>query len=527
MKVGIVGFILILISLVGCATPVTVSGRFLDAEGKPVAGVRLAARYLPGAPSAVSGSDGRLTLDLPWPLPRAEPPRSLTRHPPLENQLVLRAASVDRAAWFAWKRVDRPGKVDLGDIHLTAGGTIDGRVVDSDGKPVEGAWVDARAPIEDVPEARVFDWITVGSDVVHPLVMPVFTNADGRYHLDGVPDTYVSVVAKSAASFYSFTKPVAVEHGRVVAAPDIVLRRVPDDHLISGVVLGPDGKPRADIPLRAGDDRDRTSFTTAVTWTRADGRFDLLILPGQNCRISVGSTTTYVVAKGGDRDVVVKIDAQTLALIEKQMAQYDPDAVDPDEETENRAVAKPPSGCVVRGRLLLGGSPPKGWTCRVFNNEHPDLDWSPISADGRFEIRMPGAGSYRLAILLRKPMSGSYQGFDIPIDVKAGVNEWSRDIPVGTLVLEDLEPLPTVQELAEQEGAAEKGYSLYWKGEGFEWTAEKLAGRATTWKLLGAPAGAIQFTRLTEENQGELPGDRPAHMQIQLEPGETKRVKVE
>jgi beta-lactamase regulating signal transducer with metallopeptidase domain len=509
---------------VGAATRVTVTVRFLDLGGKPTQGVRLTAPYLLGAPSAVSASDGRVTLDLPWPLPRAKPPRSFTRHPPLENQLALRAAGVDRSAWFAWKRVDRPGKYDLADIHQAAGGTVEGRVLDANGKPVTGAWVDVRSPIQHVPEARVYDWIPIGSDVLNPCPIPVFTNSEGRYRLDGVPDTFVSVVAKGVDSLYSFTEPLAVQRGRVVTASDIVLQTAPRDHVISGIVLGRDGKPCADVLVNVGD--DRTVVLTSFTWTRSDGQFELLVLPGQSYQVLVASPKTRVVANPGDRDVVIRIDAETLAEIEKQSTEYDPDADDPDEETAIKATASRPPACVVRGRILLGGKPPVGWTCRAINDNHPDLDWRPVSADGRFEIQLPDAGQYSLAIIFREPISASVQGFDIPIELKPGVNEWSRVIPVGTLVLENLEPLPTLQELSEQEGDVEKGYSLYWKGQGFEWTAARYAGPGKVWKLPDAPAGEIRFTSLTPENRYEMPGDRPAQMRIMLAPGETKHVRI-
>jgi hypothetical protein len=97
----------------------------------------------------------------------------------------LRAAKYDMNATpeslcplrWRWERIDRGERIDLGDIVLSRGGSITGRVLDPDGRPIAGtAWtVNADQPLLGVATRR---------STVH---VSVRTDATGAFELRDVP----------------------------------------------------------------------------------------------------------------------------------------------------------------------------------------------------------------------------------------------------------------------------------------------------------------------------------------------------
>jgi protocatechuate 3,4-dioxygenase beta subunit len=109
---------------IALAPTATLAGRVVDAaDGKPLPGVRLVARSEDGAFVARSGRDGRYSV-------RGLSPRSYRL-----------TAEDDR--FVSWSRRVRiaPGQSETQDVPLTRGATLAGRVVDGEGRPIEGARV--------------------------------------------------------------------------------------------------------------------------------------------------------------------------------------------------------------------------------------------------------------------------------------------------------------------------------------------------------------------------------------------------
>ncbi len=139
---------------------------------------------------------------------------------------------------------------DLGEVSLSRGETVTGRVVDPSGKPVAGAFV------------------RLGRDEVTTV-----TGKDGLFRFDDLQGRSGGLVFQGAGPTLS----VQAAGFEVQAAaarfsgPPVTVRLKPSAARMSGVLKDPGGKPAADAVVRLASD--------AVTrWSRTDaaGRFELL-----------------------------------------------------------------------------------------------------------------------------------------------------------------------------------------------------------------------------------------------------------
>ncbi|MEM7308995.1 MAG: sigma-70 family RNA polymerase sigma factor [Planctomycetota bacterium] len=99
---------------------------------------------------------------------------------------------------------------------------------------------------------------------------------------------------------------------------------------------------------------------------------------------------------------------------------------------------------VLNGRLLLGGEPATGWGALLFHAHTSEVaSESAVLTDatGALRLTAPGPGRYRLN--LHDPL-GSGMFLTTDLELVAGDNPWSIELPVGTLVVEgavaELEP---------------------------------------------------------------------------------------
>jgi len=515
---------------VSAATPgqedvVSVSARFIDFDGDPIQGVRLEARFIKGKPAAVSGKDGDARLEVAWPPERVEPPRSWTELPPLRHHLLLRAVGngTTQRCWL--RRVAPGGTLDLGTIRLATGGTIAGRVVDTEGCPVAGARVEACMDVPPRPEDEVTGDSTGcgGSYLIYVPRhgSPAFSDARGRYRLEGIPDTFVRVVARMPGSLHSFSPTVALHPGRVATSEDIVLKWADALQLIRGRVIGPGGVPFEDVHLSADD------LESTRTWTRSDGRFVMVVPAGRTYTLRADSIGMKKTVKAGERNVVVTLLPEMVPPLRE--------CVDEHGHGLGRIghpAAEPRGPCILRGRILLGGKPPRGWLADLTEKLG---GWyaAPVRSDGRFALRVPYPGTWYLSLFPVRTPGGVRRGIGSELELVKGEHTWSLDVPVGTVRIENLTPLPTLEELnrlpkvdpATGREIPRSLYVLEWESGSNGGGVEKFAGRDTVWRIEQVPAGEIKLYLVTRGTSGR-PMGRHFLLSFDLEPGENKIVKL-
>ncbi len=227
-------------------------GRILDAEGRPVldASVNVEFERHPslspegGLPSPIQGvtdREGRFTLtSLPvgWRFRLAVG--------------ALGFATLVRRGFLAH------GGVDLGDLLLTRGVTLAGRVRDAAGRPASGVVVEARRP----SGART-------APSMSGALMTVRTDASGAFLLDGLPPqpSFVLAARRGAGSFAVITVDdlVAGEHRDAL---ELVL---PPSRTLRGRVLDEEGSPISGaVILTAG-----AMGSVAGPWSKTYGRVEV------------------------------------------------------------------------------------------------------------------------------------------------------------------------------------------------------------------------------------------------------------
>ena len=202
---------------------ITARGRFVDALGRPLAGVRVRAQGL--EVSAESALDGRFEL----PFPAGDTRRAVT----LELRAEL-AGFLPRTLEPEVPAEPPPdGFIELGDVLLAAAGRVAGRVTDRAGVAVPAAQVVCthRVPLP------------VGPLGQEPRERLTEARCDGRgeFELDGVPLGDVRIWAGAEGMHWAFAE-LHVEAGEV-GRVELQLEREEREDAIELVVLDPAGLP--------------------------------------------------------------------------------------------------------------------------------------------------------------------------------------------------------------------------------------------------------------------------------------------
>ena len=167
----------------------------------------------------------------------------------------------------------RDGVLDLGDVALRRGGTLQGRVLDdASGKPIAGAYVRPLGGLEQTLD--IFTTLNAISD------------ANGNYELHGVAPTATTVLAlhrdyipnvgpdELLEKFGDTSGPSLFADGENAARHDIRLTRA---GTIRGTVLAPDGTPQPGAIIRTNDAEEEFNLfygeAHGVAVSGADGKF--------------------------------------------------------------------------------------------------------------------------------------------------------------------------------------------------------------------------------------------------------------
>lgn len=282
-----------------------VRGRCVSRDGAVVVGARIESA-LASAP-VESDHDGRFSLQLPFASRRLDTPSTQ-----LDVVVIAAHYAKKRLSFLATSNT----AIELGDIRLSPGGTIRGRVLDTADRPL-GAQLDL---VRGNPSAEAW-WAFEPRASEAPLVEPIHAARDGTFVVEHLDEGWYALVPREET--LTCDAPIAVA---VIAngASDVTVRLRPaaDDERVSVVVADADGIPLAgarvqwilafDNPLGRGPTRRNVE-------TDANGRCALIVPP----RSTHAFTTTFAdgrVARidgvrGGDDDVLLRPPACAIAEV--------------------------------------------------------------------------------------------------------------------------------------------------------------------------------------------------------------------
>jgi RNA polymerase sigma factor (sigma-70 family) len=292
---------------------VTVSGRVVDPDGKPVSGAKLlflyhSIRISPKKVWATSTAEGRFAFTVPV---KEVENNGYRTEKPWEDTHVLAAAE---GYGFAMTRVGKSGATDLTLRLVKDDAPIRGRILDLQGKPVAGvqvrihgslyapeqgdltAWLanlkDEKRDPNLVWHAHLTHLVSSAFDVYFP---PVTTGADGRFYIKGIGRDRVAELRIDGPT-------IATEVIRVMTRPSETIH-VPEDKAnpkkgtiayygakldlaaaltrpIVGVVRDKDsGQPLPGVTIESETIADRFGLGLIRTTTDENGRYRLVGLP--------------------------------------------------------------------------------------------------------------------------------------------------------------------------------------------------------------------------------------------------------
>ncbi len=153
--------------------------------------------------------------------------------------------------------------VDAGDLILGDGGSIRGRLVDSEGMPIAAALVWIEAP----QETGITHWGQAAR--IAPRLVEAETEFDGTFKLGGLAEGFYAVRAASEAH-------ASVRLSGVAAGRSDVEITLPKGESVTGVVLnGIDDSPLEGAEIALAESSAHTPIPEKTVHSAADGRFEL------------------------------------------------------------------------------------------------------------------------------------------------------------------------------------------------------------------------------------------------------------
>lgn len=213
---------------------VSISGRVLDPEGKPVAGAQvrfgagdgsdpmmaMAGAFLRRAEPRLTGADGGFEL------PGARAGQASVVEVKADGFLLANSEPVTVAAGTTPKPIE---------IKLRRAATLEGRVTSKDGKPISGVEISWQEK-DDAQGDRELRRMVRGAQAT-----PAYTDATGHYSLADVGVGEIKVAFTHSQFVDLDDQPVTTAEGKV-ATLDVQLDQ---GLIVSGAVIGPDDRPVA------------------------------------------------------------------------------------------------------------------------------------------------------------------------------------------------------------------------------------------------------------------------------------------
>lgn len=271
----------------GASLSSIVSLRFVDEDGTPIPGVRVLDGF--GEPifepstNPRSGVDGRVDLDMRGisgvedanrrvPGPGITSCTWTSRHPEFQRKSFSMTARLGT-------------DVDMGDIVLSPGATLIGRLVDRRGNAVVDGWVE----VEELSETIGYDErIVLQRSLAGPQGVEVRTDAEGRFRYLGAPLDGLRLWAGRRGLLAEVRDLQGLVAGEVRDIGTLVLEDQDSQRQIQGTVLDPEGRPAPEIQVKGiyftdSGPRSSTTFTDAAGRFRFAslhaGEWDLVTVP--------------------------------------------------------------------------------------------------------------------------------------------------------------------------------------------------------------------------------------------------------
>ena len=299
---------------------VTVRARILGADDQPLPGARFAA-FGDAREPGQADRDGRVELEL---VETAQQRILEAVAASLSNAAAI--AANEASPWLGFTAT-APGHTtreifepfdgspvrELGTLRLVPVGAVAGVVIDESGRPVSGASVCAVVPRSNV---RAREAMTLWGPDHHSWAEETRTDARGEFALTSLPEGRWRVWTGAPGRVWSHSEELSIDPTSEQPWLQLVLRELPLENRLGGIVLRPDGTPFEGALLAcAGPDEEELDFAE-FGHSGADGRF-LLTVPARKewyVRASdptdeLGCVTTTDKVVGGTDGIVLALRA--------------------------------------------------------------------------------------------------------------------------------------------------------------------------------------------------------------------------
>ena len=373
LRLGFVAGIVLLSSTAAVSAHAdVVTGKIVGPDGNPVSGARVFVNaFFSGAKPAsgplISDTGGAFSLDIP-PIPDTKEKN------PKVALVVVAAPGFGLAQTFLTLQ---PG--DSNTVHLEKSATLQGKVVDTAGKPVAGAQIRLRSLYMGGSRGEGASYLWIADELSKLPGFTATTDANGGWTLEGLPAKAVHAsVALVDTKYVQIASDIPLGGG---ADKSIVARL---GAVLIGKVVGADGKPRGKVTVSARQENYGAGMANAITG--ADGSYRLSGLP-------TGSVAVWVYQSPVQGRAPAKLPAEVAAPLRQVVT------------TEGKETTAPnmvlTQGGVVEGTVTdaVDGTPVPNVqvmvpdSIGVFSTATNGIS----DAGGKFALRLP-PGTYRLSI---------------------------------------------------------------------------------------------------------------------------------